>query len=185
MLIRPLTTFDEARFAEIARGYVSTQRYGVYKEETDARTTFSIVLEDLEVPYVKRWAEDPLDYSKYRMVVTEQGLSLGAYEDDLLIGVGIAEQRDWNRSLWVWEFHVHEDYRGRGIGRQLMDALADTARHAGLHTLVCETQNTNVPAIRFYRRVGFELDGIDTSLYPPEIDEVAFFMKRQVSDPST
>ncbi len=180
MIIRPLTMFDSVRFAEIASGYVSQQRYGVRKEETDGCTTFTIMLENLDVPYAKRWELGQSDYAQYEKIVVEQGLSLGAYENDLLVGVAVAERQDWNRSLVVQEFHVHEAFRGRGIGRELMEALVDTTRRVGLQVLVCETQNTNVPAIRFYRRVGFELDGIDTSFYPLEIEEMAFFMKRRV-----
>ena len=55
---------------------------------------------------------------------------------------------------------------------------ADQLR-TGMRVIVCETQNTNVPAIRFYQRMGFTLDGIDLSFYET-IDEVAFFMKRKV-----
>jgi len=179
--IRPLTAFDAARFGEIAGGYTSYQHYVVRREESDHGTTFTIELEELDQPYTRQWDYDEELHSRYRQVIAEQGLSLGAYDGDLLIGVAIAERRDWNRSLWVWEFHIHPDYRGQGIGRRLMDALADRARRAGLCVIVCETQNTNVPAIRFYRRVGFELDGIDLSYYPPEIDEIAFFMKCKLS----
>jgi ribosomal protein S18 acetylase RimI-like enzyme len=38
-------------------------------------------------------------------------------------------------------------------------------RESGLRTLLCETQNTNVPAIRFYRKMGFALEGLDLSHY--------------------
>jgi ribosomal protein S18 acetylase RimI-like enzyme len=50
--------------------------------------------------------------------------------------------------------------------------------------MVCETQNTNAPAIAFYRRVGFELDGIDLSYYSNEDvtqGEVALFMKLRLT----
>lgn len=46
-----------------------------------------------------------------------------------------------------------------------------------------ETQNTNVNAIRFYRRSGFEIEGIDLSYYTNddvEGGEVAIFMKRKL-----
>ena len=45
------------------------------------------------------------------------------------------------------------------------------------------TQTTNVPAIDFYRKVGFEVDGIDLSYYgnnDVEAGEVALFMKRKL-----
>jgi len=61
--------------------------------------------------------------------------------------------------------------------------LADKARVAGFRVLVLETQNTNVPAIRFYRKAGFEVEGIDLSYYSnTDITdgEIAIFMKRKI-----
>jgi ribosomal protein S18 acetylase RimI-like enzyme len=48
--------------------------------------------------------------------------------------------------------------------------------------MVCET-NTNVPAISFYRQVGFSMDGVDLSYYTNRDltdGEVAIFMKRKL-----
>ena len=62
-----------------------------------------------------------------------------------------------------------------------MEALAEKGRAIGLRTIVCETQNTNVPAIEFYRKVGFTVEGIDLSYYTNDDvlnGEVAVFMKR-------
>jgi ribosomal protein S18 acetylase RimI-like enzyme len=179
--ICPLKSLESARFAEIASGYTSQQRYFVRREATDGRTVFTVELEDLDQTFVKRWQPEEDLIDRYRQVISEDRLSLGAYVGDLLVGAAIAEPRPWNQSLWVWELHVHADYRGQGIGRRLMEELADQAQLAGLHVIVAETQNTNVPAIRFYRSVGFELEGLDLSLYPPEIEEVAFFMKRYLN----
>ena len=64
-----------------------------------------------------------------------------------------------------------------------MDHVALHASEEGLRVLVCETQTTNVPAIDFYRSVGFELDGIDLSYYGNDdvaAGEVALFMKRKL-----
>ena len=64
-----------------------------------------------------------------------------------------------------------------------MDRVALHASKAGLRVLVCETQTTNVPAIDFYRSVGFEVDGIDLSYYSNddvESGEVALFLKRRL-----
>jgi ribosomal protein S18 acetylase RimI-like enzyme len=99
------------------------------------------------------------------------------------VGIALAEPRHWNKSLWVWELHVVESHRRRGVGRQLVDALANKAREAGLRTLVCETQNTNVPAMRFYHSVGFRIEGIDISYYTNEDfpdGEIAVFMKKRL-----
>lgn len=175
--VHPLASLDSARFAEIAGGYSARQRYAVRKVESDSSVMFSVELQELSRPFVKRWSYSEEELQQYRRIIAEHRCSLGAYDSASLVGMAIAEPRKWNRSLWVWEFHVHADYRRQGIGKRLMGSLADLAGSAGLATIVCETQNTNVPAVRFYRSVGFVLDGVDLSYYPPEIDEVAFFMK--------
>jgi ribosomal protein S18 acetylase RimI-like enzyme len=64
-----------------------------------------------------------------------------------------------------------------------MQLVCATAKRAGCRVVVCETQNTNVPAIDFYRKVGFEIGGIDLSYYSNEDvenGEVAIFMKRKI-----
>jgi len=99
------------------------------------------------------------------------------------VGLAIAETHHWNRILWIHEFHIAADVRGQGLGRQLMDAMADRARQNGLRALQVETQNTNVPAIRFYRQVGYEIEAIDLSYYTNrdvEDYEVAIFMRRKL-----
>ena len=66
---------------------------------------------------------------------------------------------------------------------QLADELASRAQAAGLRALAVETQNTNVAAIRFYRSVGFAIEGIDLSYYSNidvEDGEVAIFLKRKL-----
>jgi ribosomal protein S18 acetylase RimI-like enzyme len=115
--------------------------------------------------------------------VLKQGLSLGAYDGGRLIGIAIAENREWNNSLWVWDFHIDGEYQGRGIGTKLMNAVVKQAQEGEFRVVVCETQNTNMPAIRFYRKLGFEIDGVDLTYYPEKeirAGEVAIFMKRRL-----
>jgi ribosomal protein S18 acetylase RimI-like enzyme len=178
--IRPLTQLDAPRFHELGAGYTSPAIYQITKNENDEQATISLRLRELKTPYSKHWKPDDKTDTRYRRVI-DQGLSLGAYDEERLVGIAIAEKQAWNRTLWVWEFHIAVDYRGRGLGRQLMDSLAEVGKKTGCRVMVCETQNTNVPAIRFYRRVGFEVGAIDLSYYTNKdmTDfEVAVFMKR-------
>ena len=58
------------------------------------------------------------------------------------------------------------------------------ARSAGARCLWVETQNVNYPAIQFYRQVGFQLCGLDESLYDPEgpgRNEIALFFARELT----
>ena len=131
---------------------------------------------------MKEFDHDDETLQRYQRVLSD-GYSFGAYDENLLVGLVIGEPHEWNRSLWVWEFHVVEACRKRGIGKQLMDSVAEKAQRAGFRTIVCETQNTNVTAIEVYRRLGFGLEGIDISYYSNDDypdGEIAVFMKRRL-----
>ena len=178
--IRPLVKLNLVRLHELGAGYTSSAVYQVYKSEDDTQTTISLHLQELENPYKKHWLPDGAMDARYTKVI-EQGLSLGAYDGNRMVGIAIAEKQAWNRTLWIWEFHVDLDYQKRGIGRQLMEQMAQVGREAGCRVMVCETQNTNVPAIRFYRGAGFEVGAVDLSYYSNKDAtdfEVAVFMKR-------
>jgi ribosomal protein S18 acetylase RimI-like enzyme len=55
---------------------------------------------------------------------------------------------------------VLEAWRGRGIGRQLMEAADASARARGAQQIVLDMSSSNVGALRFYRRLGY----VDSSL---------------------
>jgi ribosomal protein S18 acetylase RimI-like enzyme len=181
--IRPLSAFDPQRFVAIAGGYTTAERYVVTRAESDAQTTIQLTLEPLAGPRDFRFPYSAEDLSRYTEMAAGP-FALGAYDDGEWIGAALGEAQEWNKTLWVWEFHVAESHRCRGIGRRLMDAIADLARDAGLRALFLETQNTNVPAIRFYRAVGFTLDGINVAYYTNEDlrpdRTVAIFMIRRL-----
>jgi ribosomal protein S18 acetylase RimI-like enzyme len=143
----------------------------------------TLELTPLDSPYVKRWEQsDEEEQARYQQFVAE-GYSLGAYEGEDLVGFALNEPRRWNNTLWVWEFHVAESHRRRGTGRILMEAVVEKARQAGFRVVGLETQSTNIPAISFYRAVGFEIDALDLSLYTNTDainGEVAIFMKRKL-----
>lgn len=183
--IKPLHEFDPDDLRRLGGGYMSPARYRVSKEETLACTVITLELEHLDEPYVRQWPYDAEEMLAYGRMVREERLSYGAYDGEYMVGIAIAEARRWNRTLWVWEVHVDATYRGQGIGRRLLDTLAERGRAADLRVMVCETQSTNVPAITFYRRVGFALEALDLSYYA-DADviargEIALFMKRPLS----
>jgi ribosomal protein S18 acetylase RimI-like enzyme len=180
--IAKLTQIDSKRLRALTAGYTSPAKYVVSKTESEEVTTITLTLSPIDPPYVKRFGKDEELEAHYDEIL-KQGLSLGAYDGNELIGIAIAEKREWNKSMWVWDFHIDADYQGQGIGTKLMNTLAKNAMEADLRVMVCETQNTNVPAINFYRKVGFEIEGLDLSYYTNkdvEEGEVAIFMKRKL-----
>lgn len=178
--IRPLEKLDADDIARVITDHSTQECYRVSYSDSDEQTTFSLQLVPISQPRVGRYHHfDAAELERYAGLLNN-GYAFGAYEGDTLQGFIIAEARAWNDSIWVWEYHVAGDQRGKGIGRRLMDHVAAKARSAGLRMIFCETQNTNVSAIKAYRALGFRLEGIDISYYTnsdyPE-GEMAVFMK--------
>lgn len=72
----------------------------------------------------------------------------------------------------LWDLRVHPDYRGRSVGSRLFGHAVQWARARGCRALEVETQNTNVPACRFYSRQGCQLSKVDSQAYPELPNEV-------------
>jgi RimJ/RimL family protein N-acetyltransferase len=51
-------------------------------------------------------------------------------------------------------------FRGRGIGRRLVEATVNRAREAGLTRIELEVFSSNTKAITLYERCGFEHEGV-------------------------
>jgi ribosomal protein S18 acetylase RimI-like enzyme len=180
--IRSLRQLNLTELKRVASGYCSDSKYVVRYTETEDGIRFDLQLVRLNKPYVKKWDDDDDTLQRYQTVLNAD-YSFGAYDGNLLVGLVVAEPHEWNRSVSVWEFHVAESYRNMGIGRRLMERVAEKARSAGVRTIVCETQNTNVPGIEVYRKLGFKVEGIDISYYTNSDypnGEIAVFMKRRL-----
>jgi GNAT superfamily N-acetyltransferase len=72
----------------------------------------------------------------------------------------------------LWDIRVSPEERGAGLGSALFQAAADWAVARGCGWLKIETQNVNVAACRFYRKMGCTLGAIDRFAYPDLTDEV-------------
>jgi ribosomal protein S18 acetylase RimI-like enzyme len=181
LTIQPLTQIDQPVLQRLIMGYETEEIYWVTKSETDALTTFELRLISLPQRLVKRYThQDHATAQRYAALV-QSGSCFAAYDAGQCVALAICEAQSWNASLSIWEFHVAPSHQGQEVGRRLMETVADHARSQSLRLLVCETQSTNVPAIRFYRALGFVLDGLDLSLYTNEDypdGEIALFMKR-------
>ena len=65
----------------------------------------------------------------------------------------------------LWDIRVHPDWRGKGIGRQLLNHAANWSRQRGCARMKIETQNVNVGACRFYAAQGCELGDVRRFAY--------------------
>lgn len=61
---------------------------------------------------------------------------------------------------------VHRAWQRRGIGRQLLDAVAALARQQGMASILLEVRPSNRRAIAIYRQYGFAPIGVRRNYYP-------------------
>lgn len=163
--IRPLHQLNASDAQRLIFGYTSDAKYAMKREVRGNGWTFTLDRVQLPQTYVKRYDHvNAVTVCEFQRLVA-LGFSFGAYDGNHCVALAIASREDWNKSYWVHELHVAQTHLRRGIGRFLVDALATKGRATGLRTLCCETQTTNVPAIDFYLRVGFQLEGLDLSKY--------------------
>jgi ribosomal-protein-alanine N-acetyltransferase len=67
--------------------------------------------------------------------------------------------------LKINDFAVLEEFRGKGLGRWLLQELLDDARERGCSWASLEVRENNDPALALYRRAGFEEIGRRKNYY--------------------
>lgn len=114
-----------------------------------------------------------------RFDVSKWGV-LAAWREGLRVGGAVIafDTRDVHmlegrRDLAVlWDIRVAPDARRESVGTALFHAVESWAIARGCRQLKIETQNTNVPACRFYQRQGCVLGARIPSVYPDRPHEV-------------
>lgn len=77
-------------------------------------------------------------------------------EIDNRIVATVAIARVDERTCELRKMYMNADFRGRGIGRQLLDYALATAREMGYSTMVLETATPLVAATALYEKYGFK-----------------------------
>jgi GNAT superfamily N-acetyltransferase len=81
-----------------------------------------------------------------------------AEEEGRIVGMAIwfLNFSTWtgHHGIYLEDFYVRPEERGRGIGRALLAELATIARHSGYSRVEWAVLNWNETALRFYRSIG-------------------------------
>ena len=157
-------------------GYTTDKIYSLSSIEYS--NSFEFTLREKSLSYSKIWETDAGELEELNNII-EKDNSFGAFTDGELQGWIIGEHRAWNNSFYIENILVNEKYRRQGIGIMLIKSAIKEARRLNCRVIELETQNTNYPAIRFYRRMGFNITGLNTRLYN-NADEIALFMTLDV-----
>jgi L-amino acid N-acyltransferase YncA len=113
---------------------------------------------------VDAWA-DELDYEKVLPIVAEV--------DDTIVADATLHRRKfgWTSHVGKVRLVVDTDYRGKGLGTLMLEALIETAKKAGLEIVVAEIMRDQTGTLNILRRLGFEKEAVFYNYVKDQIGE--------------
>lgn len=110
--------------------------------------------------------EAALDPAQFVERLSAAGFTrFGAFADGNLVGLAGLQIRSGAKEQHkarLFSMYVDAAHRGTGLSEQLVAAVIAGAREAGAVVLQLSANAGNVPALRFYRRMGFATYGIES-----------------------
>ena len=135
--IRTITEDDDAKIVKIIR--VNLEAYHL-----DIPVTAYF---DPELEHLSRYYDENPEKREYLIATDESGEVIG--------GVGIAEFNDFENCAEIQKLYLSDKAKGKGMGKQLMQAAEETARQKGYSKLYLETHSVLKVAIGLYEKIGF------------------------------
>ena len=133
-----------------------------------AQGVWSVCEELFEEPRSMHYPLDALDPSSF--IAQNDRCIIFAYISGQCVGQ-VRFARNWNRYVHIADLAVKQEFRRQNVGRILILATIQWAvahHHVGISL---ESQDVNLAACRFYRKLGFTLGGFDEHFYQ-QIPEV-------------
>ncbi|MBK8574171.1 MAG: ribosomal protein S18-alanine N-acetyltransferase [Elusimicrobia bacterium] len=137
-----------------------------------AREDVPALLEIERASFATPWTlgeiEEELDKPLARVWVAEVGARVAAFGIQWFV-VGEAQ---------LANIAVHPDFRGHGLGKQMMNRLLSEAQSEGMEKMTLEVRTGNTAAIELYRLLGF----VETSRRPHfyEDQDEAILMEKKI-----
>jgi len=128
------------------------------------------ILQD-EIPYDLLLSADPS-----RELVDsylKNGICYLAFIDNTIVGE-IVLVPTGPSILEIMNVAVHEDYQGKGIGKQLIHKALEEAAKLGAATVEIGTGNSSIHQLKLYQQCGFRISGIDHDFFVRNYDEPIF-----------
>ena len=140
--------------------YESSGHYKVNIQAHEDGWVVHLKKEDFQQPF-KKWDDTDKVIQPYK----GDSEIYGAFIGDKEAGLIQFEYQPHNKSIRIWDIDVWLEFQNQGIGKALMEKCISRARESGARRIVLEVQSSNLKAISFYKKIGFELIGMDASHY--------------------
>ncbi len=107
---------------------------------------------------------------------TDFSLFLVALMDETIIGFAVAW--DIPGEIQLQNIAVDKDYRREGCGTKLIESIYRLLEHKHPERILLELRISNIPALKFYRSLGFKKTGIRKNYYGDGDD--ALLMEKEI-----
>ena len=117
--------------------------------EAIVNTTSNYYYEVRTAEYVERWFNQKQIENLPLLVYELDGktIAFGTY--------GPFRTKDAYKFTVEHSIYVHNNYRGKGIGKQLLIALIEKAKSGGMHTIIGGIDAANEGSYQFHKKLGF------------------------------
>jgi ribosomal protein S18 acetylase RimI-like enzyme len=103
------------------------------------------------------FGEDVSEWETYQEFMNADFcIAYGAFDSGKLIGSVVADQSDGDEPE-IESLMVLKDYRGRGIAKLMLSKVMEILRARSADEIIIAVKNDNVPAIKLYSDMGFEV----------------------------
>ena len=99
----------------------------------------------------KPWGEETIIQELQR----KGSFAYGINKDDVLIGYALAYTV--LDEINIVDVGVRPEYRGKGVGTELMTCMLKNAAHINVKKVFLEVRKSNEAAIRLYKKLGFSV----------------------------
>ncbi|MEO6182690.1 MAG: GNAT family N-acetyltransferase [Verrucomicrobiota bacterium] len=129
-------------------------------EVTDEKSfhEFFLAMPSQELMIIKHRVTDPTVVHDWcQNIDLGRNLPLLAFADGKIIGAATLHQQlgGWRRHIGRISVHVHPQYRGRGLARELVSEAVDIARQCGLEKVEAEFIGKQEGGIKMFSLLGF------------------------------
>lgn len=111
--------------------------------------------------YLEAWDNISKDNNAEIFIVEDQGRVIGVAQLDYLQYLTY----QGGRRAQIEGVRVHQKYRNKGVGKQLIQFLIEKARQNGCHLVQLTTDITRRNALKFYESLGFVPSHIGMKLH--------------------
>lgn len=120
----------------------------------------------------------PWTRDAYKELVGEEGhVALVILADGKVVGA--ADFMDVLGEACINNIVIAQDFRGKGLGRKLCEAMIAESDKLGCIAMTLEVRVSNTPAINLYKSLGFESAGVRPGFYDKPKEDAYIMWKKK------